>query len=233
MLSGPAAFIALALISQIMMGLAAVIPAGLSTEPARRRLGLVAPMLPGWGYAIIAVGGLAPLALGIALAIALAQVIKPDPSVQHLYEQMTWSWAMPFVLFIALVPGFVEETFFRGYMQRRLLQRWSPATAVLVTSVLFAIMHVMPHAMVNALVLGLWLGVLSWRTGSVWPGIVSHAFINGSWNVWQIGKVLGVFAPNPSFVVTATISAVVLACFLTSIWLLARRPPQTQTPANE
>jgi len=163
--------------------------------------------------------------------VALAQVIKPDPSVPHLYEQMTWEWAVPFVLFIALVPGFVEETLFRGYIQRRLLKRWSPAVAILVTTVLFAIMHIMPHAVVNAFVIGLWLGVLAWRTGSVWPGIVSHAFINGSWNIWQIGKVLGYFPPIPSPAVTATICAVVVGCFLASVWLLARQRKPADLPA--
>jgi membrane protease YdiL (CAAX protease family) len=233
MLSTPAAFIVLALMAQIVMGSAAIIPARLSTEPTSERLGLVAAGLPMWAYVIIAVGSLLPLALGIAAAIGVAQVIKPDTSVQRLYEQMTWAWAVPFVLFIALVPGFVEETFFRGYMQRRLLKRWPPAPAILVTTVLFGIMHIMPHAVANALVVGLWLGVLAWRTGSVWPGVVSHAFINGSWNIWQIGKILGVFAPTPSMVATASVGAVVLASFLASVWLLAQRRLPDDSPPVE
>jgi membrane protease YdiL (CAAX protease family) len=136
------------------------------------------------------------------------------------------------VVFIAVVPGFVEETFFRGYMQRTLLKRWSPATAILVTTFLFAIMHIVPHAVANAFVIGLWLGVLAWRTGSVWPGIVTHAFINGAWNVWQIGKVLGVFPPVPSIPFGVAIGAVVLGCFIASIWLLARPRPQAEIQAT-
>jgi membrane protease YdiL (CAAX protease family) len=231
MLTTPAALIVLGLMSQLVMGFAAIIPARLSPEPARERLGLVSPGLPAWAYVVFAIGGLVPLAVGVALAVALAQVIKPDPSVQRLYEQMTWEWAVPFVLFIALVPGFVEETFFRGYMQRRLLQRWSPVVAILVTTTLFAIMHITPHAVVNAIVVGIWLSVLAWRTGSVWPGIVTHAFINGSWNVWQIGKVFGEFPPVPSAPVTAAIGAVLLGCFVASVWLLARQRSQANLPA--
>ncbi len=227
MLSTPPGFIALASMAQLAIGCAALISALLSTEPTRLRLGLVKPVLPAWAYPIIAIGSLPPLALGITLAVALAQVIKPDPSVKQLYEQMTWQWAVPFVLFIALVPGFVEETFFRGYIQRRLLQRWSPALAILVTTFLFAVMHIMPHAVVNAFVIGLWLGVLAWRTGSVWPSVVSHAFINASWNVWQTGQTLGAFPAIPPIAVTVTIGVVALGCFLASIWLLFHRPLQT------
>ena len=126
MLSTPPGFIAIASMSQLTIAFAAFIPARLSTEPTLRRLGLVAPVLPAWSYPVIAIGSIPPLALGIALATALAQFIKPDPSVRHLYEQMTWEWAVPFVIFIAIVPGFVEETFFRGYMQRTTFETLAP-----------------------------------------------------------------------------------------------------------
>jgi membrane protease YdiL (CAAX protease family) len=61
-----------------------------------------------------------------------------------MYERMTPVVAVPFVLFIAAFPGFNEELLFRGYIQRRLLARWSPWLAISVTSALFALMHVMP-----------------------------------------------------------------------------------------
>jgi hypothetical protein len=92
-------------------------------------------------------------------------------------------------------------------------------------------MHVTPHAVVNAFVIGLWLGALAWRTGSVWPGIVSHAFINGIWNIWQIGKILQIFPPTPSLAVTTAIFTVALACFFASIWLLVRPRIDATQPA--
>jgi hypothetical protein len=95
------------------------------------------------------------------------------------------------------------------------------------------IIHITPNAVANALVVGLWLALLALRTGSVWPGVVSHAFINGSWNIWQIGKVLGVFPPIPSVVVTVSVVAVVLASFLASIRLLAQRRLPDDSPPVE
>jgi membrane protease YdiL (CAAX protease family) len=98
--------------------------------------------------------------------------------------------AIPFVMFIALMPGFGEEMLFRGYIQRRLLQRWSPALAILVSSILFAIVHVMPHAVVFAFPVGLWLGFIAWKTGSIWPTILGHVLINGIWNILNISSSL-------------------------------------------
>ena len=55
---------------------------------------------------------------------------------------------------IALVPGFCEEVFFRGYMQRRLLQAWSPWSAILVTSLLFGVLHLNPAQSLFAFLFG-------------------------------------------------------------------------------
>jgi hypothetical protein len=46
----PTAFILLGLLGQAGIGLAAIIPARLAPEPALRRLRLVKPALPVWGY---------------------------------------------------------------------------------------------------------------------------------------------------------------------------------------
>src|SRR5690349_15938526 len=93
----PPVFILLALPTQLAVGLAAIIPARLSPEPAFLRLRLVKPMMPAWGYPTVAVASFVPTAVGLALAYALARVLPPDPTVAALYRQMTWAWAVPFV----------------------------------------------------------------------------------------------------------------------------------------
>jgi membrane protease YdiL (CAAX protease family) len=226
----PAVFLLLALSAQVGVGLAAVVPARLSPEPAFLRLRLVKPALPAWGYPTVAVASFLPAAVGLALASALARVVPPDPSGAKLYEQMTWAWAVPFVLFIALFPAFTEELLFRGYIQSRLLQRWPAWLAILVTAGLFALMHGAPHTVVFAFPLGLWLGVLAWRTGSVWPGIVCHAFVNGAWNVWQVSQRLAGSEEGPPVPVLVGLGVVVLGCFLVSSWLLVNPPA---LPAKE
>jgi membrane protease YdiL (CAAX protease family) len=162
---------------------------------------------------------------GLGLTYALAQVLPPDPSVARLYAQMTWGMALPFVLFVGLFPGFMEELLFRGYLQGRLLQRRPAWPAISVTSVLFALMHVSPHAVVFAFVPGVWLGVLAWRTGSVWPGMPCHASVNGAWNVWQVGRRLAGFDERPPAPVRVGLAVVALACFLVSCRLLVNPRP--------
>ena len=141
-----------------------------------------------------------------------------------LFKRMTWTSGTVFVLFIALVPAFVEELFFRGYLQRRLLARWSPAAAIPVVAILFAAFHGTPVWALSVLPLGLALGILAWRTGSLWPGIVCHAFVNGSINLWRVGVVLEVLPADVSPTVYYTGLGIALALLIPSAWLLFARP---------
>jgi membrane protease YdiL (CAAX protease family) len=182
-LSQPAVFMGVALLGQLPMGGAALIAAWLSPVPLRRRLGFVQSAWSGRETAIVLLGTLVPFAVGISSAYALSEVIPPDPGVKKMYASLTVAWAGPFVLFIAVAPAFNEEMLFRGYVQRRLLERFNPWTALLVTATIFGLFHVMPHAIVAAFPIGVWLGLMAWKSGSLWPGIACHALVNGLWNV--------------------------------------------------
>jgi uncharacterized protein len=226
----PAALIVLSLTGQAVIGLAALIPARWSREPIRVRLGLVRPVLPAWGYPLVAVGALFPMTLGLGLAYVVSLVIPQDTSAERLYDQMSWAMAVPFLLAVALPAGLAEELLFRGYMQRRLLQRWPAWVAIAVTTALFAVVHVDPHVVVTALPLGLWFGVLAWRTGSVWPGVVCHAFVDGVAIVWQMGpKLAGWPEVLPAGVAVGAVAAA-LGCFLASVWVLARQRADASAP---
>jgi membrane protease YdiL (CAAX protease family) len=231
LLSNPTVFMAVGGMSQWTILMSGLIPGLLSAEPWRVRLGMVRSTMPLWGYPFLMVGSWVSGILGIWLSTLLP--VDPDDSVKKLYENITWGSALPFLLFISLVPGYVEEMFFRGYMQRRLLQRWPAWAAILLTSFLFAVMHIVPHTVIFAFMPGIWLGVLAWRTGSIWPGVACHAFINGSLNLLQLAVK---FRFVPEEIPDQTLwwivgigGGTILVCFLCSLWLLIRYGPVPST----
>lgn len=189
-LNRPPAFIFLGLLSQIPILAGALIAAHLSPEPFRDRLKLHSPNWSPGKYGLAALATFVPTAIGLSFAYGLQEALPADESVAMLYANMTWMWAVPFLLFISLFPGFGEELLFRGYIQGRLLKRMKPVWAIGITSFLFSLFHITPHAIVFTFPIGLWLGWLAWQTHSVWPGIVCHAFLNFTWNVVKIGTVL-------------------------------------------
>lgn len=90
----------------------------------------------------------------------------------------------------------VEEVCFRGWLQRRLALRISPAAAVTAAAVAFSLLHVFggarsPLSLVNIFLAGLFFGVLALRTGSIWAAVWAHF----GWN-WAETSLFGL-APNP------------------------------------
>ncbi len=214
----PEFFIIAGLPTQLTILLTALSAAWLSPQPVLQRLGLNAPRAAAWQTIAWVVGAIVPFLVGMGAAHLLALVIPPDPTVAQLYENMHWGIAAPFILFIAIAPGICEELFFRGYLQRRLTRRWGMWIGVLVSSVLFGVMHIMPHTVVFAFILGIWLGLMAWRTDSIWPSAVCHALVNGLWNVWNIGVALAVFSDEFPWLLLSAIALVGLAAFAIACW---------------
>jgi membrane protease YdiL (CAAX protease family) len=228
----PGGFIGLGILSQISIGGMAFVAGWLSPEPLQRRLGLLAPRCSTAEVLLLTAGSLVPFAVGMGFAYALAEVIPPDPTTEALYENMTPGWAIPFLVFIAFAPGFCEEVFFRGYCQRRLLERWHPATAILVSSLIFALFHVEPHTVLFAFPVGIWIGLMAWRSGSIWPGVLCHAAINGLWNVYNLGILFDYWPEEPAVWFLVLLGIAGLAAFFASIAILRRPLPATDNPAT-
>jgi membrane protease YdiL (CAAX protease family) len=85
-----------------------------------------------------------------------------------------------FLMFgIVVLAPLGEELLFRGFLQKFLEEHWNDVTrAVLVTSLFFAIIHLNPFWLIQIYVLGILLGYLAWRTGSIWAGFILHAANN-------------------------------------------------------
>jgi membrane protease YdiL (CAAX protease family) len=72
-----------------------------------------------------------------------------------------------------------EELLFRGLIYRQLRQRFGIATALWVSSLLFAVMHVAPTQLPQYLVLGMGFALAYEWAGSLWASIILH----GLWNL--------------------------------------------------
>ncbi len=114
----------------------------------------------------------------------------------------TLSYAKPQILLLALgtlltfYQSAAEELFFRGWIQPVLVRGWGPWVGLLVTSVMFAGLHVFagitaPLSLLNVFLAGLMFGLLAYRT----DGLVAPVLAHFAWN-WAEGILLGLY-PNP------------------------------------
>jgi len=82
------------------------------------------------------------------------------------------------ILSNALFPGFTEELFFRGIIARRFFRTYSPRKAILLSSMLFGLIHFNPWQAVNAFLGGIFYGWIYWRYKSIWLCMFFHAYYN-------------------------------------------------------
>lgn len=78
------------------------------------------------------------------------------------------------ILLMAALPAVCEELAFRGFIFGGLVRNNSPVRAVLVTAFMFGISHGILQQSISASIMGVLLGWVALRTGSVLPGILIH-----------------------------------------------------------
>jgi membrane protease YdiL (CAAX protease family) len=98
---------------------------------------------------------------------AIHRALAPDGALDALVS----------VTVIALLPALAEELVVRGVLLPSLVRPLGATLAVVGSSILFALMHD-PYRYLFTLAVGLVLGALRLRTGSLWPPIVAHATLN-------------------------------------------------------
>ncbi len=86
------------------------------------------------------------------------------------------SWLNLFALCI-LVP-FVEELTFRGILLGELIRRVKPAYAIIISAVVFGVMHGFSVQIGYAIISGIIIGYVYYVTHSIWATITLHAIFN-------------------------------------------------------
>ena len=96
-------------------------------------------------------------------------------------------------LVIGLLAPLSEEIVMRGAILKELLksEKLSVWTAITISALMFALIHMNPAQMPHAFLIGLLLGWMYWRTGSILPGVAYH------WANNSIAFVMYAFYPNP------------------------------------
>ena len=96
-------------------------------------------------------------------------------------------------LAIGLLAPLSEEIVLRGAVLKELLKspKLSPWAAIAISAVFFALIHMNPAQMPHAFLIGLLLGWMYWRTGSILPGVAYH------WANNSIAYIMYNIYPNP------------------------------------
>jgi ABC-2 type transport system permease protein/sodium transport system permease protein len=178
------------------VGMTAIVFGGIPLAVCRARRVPIAPAfrLPASAPAVflaVALVGLSFWTLSHEMVLVLKQWrdVTLDPRlVTAVNEYIAKLRTLPVpvvVLCMALVPAFFEEAFFRGYLFAALASRTTAAATIVATAIAFGLFHVInpsqlaSERLASTTLVGLVLGFVRWRTGSLLPGIVLHTLHNG------------------------------------------------------
>lgn len=125
-------------------------------------------------------------ALLLVSAMGLAP-ISEDKIEQTRKVLEVWQNVPPWIMLatLALTPAVIEELCFRGYLFAAFSRVMSPVRTIALTAFLFGMFHVLTggtlllERFVPSTLLGVIIGWVAYRTGSVLPGILMHFVHNG------------------------------------------------------
>ena len=225
-------------VPQLALVMPCLAAAWMSPVPFRERLGLVRGNWPVWTW--VAVAAATPL-VGMVSGLVVGLFLDESDALKQMTEIFRnhgqSGFLFPLALMIGATPAICEELLFRGYIQTRLTQSLGPILGVGIASFLFAAFHLDIVHVVAVFPLGLFLGWVSWQSGSLFPAMLGH-FVN---NV--ISVVAVVVAPEenaemlalPALAFTLAILGMgMLGMAVVSVVSIAyRRTESGQVPASE
>lgn len=172
------------------------------------------PMLILWGFVLVLITG-----------IVIEPVLNLFPeSFLDLLNQMgaNGGWS---VLMLAILAPVMEEVLFRGILLESVREKYSSGRAIVMSALMFGVIHVIPQQVVNAFVIGLILGFIYVRTDSLWPVIIIHALNNAMAYVimqWSDGANITVRSLIENDTIYAVVYGMSLAVFIVSGYMVWR-----------
>ena len=122
----------------------------------------------------------------VALNSLVAWVYPIAPQMQQMLEELQEKFSSAnvwlLVLCVAALPAICEELAFRGFVLSGLRSLGNNRRAIIISALFFGITHGFLQQSINAFVLGLVLGYLAVRSGSLLPGVIFH-FLHNSLSV--------------------------------------------------
>ncbi len=137
---------------------------------------LSTPRLP-FLYLMMTIGLL--YLLNLIVNLVLGDLLAPfDTPVDPASMPLSAPGILLYFLYLSILPAIFEEWLFRGIMLRNLLPTVGKWPAILISSLIFGLMHLDPAQSIFAFGFGIFAGYAYVCTGSIWFGSLLHMLNN-------------------------------------------------------
>ena len=131
-----------------------------------------------------------------------------------------------FVIFVtAVTPAICEEFYFRGYILRNFSRVLKPASAVILSGVIFGLFHINPFQISGLILMGVFFSFLAWQYQSLWASMLAH-LVNNFMVVmaYYISKeeLIGMKLDDPNLQIPLSLFLSSTVLFAIIVWLIIR-----------
>ncbi|MBP5539002.1 MAG: CPBP family intramembrane metalloprotease [Bacteroidales bacterium] len=177
--------------------------------------------------ALVAVSGM--LALAFLLDPLNLVLPEPDERIKAAMKMLADGPIVISLLCTAVFAPFFEEWLFRGIVLRGLLGKIKPFWAILISSLVFGLFHLNLWQAIPATLMGLLLGYVYWKSGSLKLTMLMHCANNTLsvilMNIHGVDASDTIYDLIPNKLVYGGIAAVALAALVASIIYFSRKTP--------
>jgi membrane protease YdiL (CAAX protease family) len=110
----------------------------------------------------------------------LINYVLPMPEMfRNMFDVLMAKQAFIFaVIVMGIIPGIMEELFFRGLILDGLQRNYSQLKAIIISALLFGLIHLNPWQFYGGLIMGLIMALICIKTNSIFLSIYMHFFNN-------------------------------------------------------
>ncbi len=113
----------------------------------------------------------------ISVVLEPLMEMMPDDYLEPLYNSMQGGlWAIGTAVIAAPI---LEEFLFRGVVQQNLSRFLSPIAGIIIASLIFGLIHIIPQQVITATLSGIVIGSVYYLTGSLVTVVLIHMLNNG------------------------------------------------------
>jgi uncharacterized protein len=118
------------------------------------------------------------IALQIGILSPIVELIPMPEMIKKIFEDLAGRTDVFSFIAIVIAAPILEELLFRGIVLHGLLKRYSPVRSIIISSMLFGIVHLNPWQFIPAFILGILSGWVYSRTGKLTLSILIHMVNN-------------------------------------------------------
>jgi hypothetical protein len=127
---------------------------------------------------LMALVSISMIGLQLGLSVPIVNSLPIPDFMKEIIEQFVNQKGVFSFLAIVIAAPVIEELIFRGIILEGLLKKYSPTKSILISSILFGIVHLNPWQFISALILGSFSGWVYYRTKKLTLSILIHSVNN-------------------------------------------------------